>query len=65
MRKFLTKNQNLNLSLRMRGWVLTNMEKWDFVKTAVSWISSKDKMDGCFILNFGYKAPVPWPQVNI
>ena len=57
-RKFLTKSQNL------RRWVLTDMEKWDFVKTSVSWISSKDKMDSCFILNFGYKAPLPLPQVK-
>ena len=43
--------------------VLTNEEKWEFVKTSVSWISSKDKMDSCFILNFDCKAPLPWPQV--
>ena len=41
------------------------MEKWDFVKTSVSWISSKDIIDSCFVLNFGYKASLPWPQVNI
>ena len=58
-----TKSQNLNIS--RRRWVLTNVEKWDFVKTSVSWISSKDIMDTCFILNFGYEAPLPWPQVNI
>ena len=21
-------------------------------------------MDSCFVLNFGYDAPLPWPQVN-
>ena len=62
-RIFVTKSQNLNISLRR--WVLTKVEKWDFVKTVVSWISSKDIIDSCFILNFGYKAPLPWPQVNI
>ena len=62
-RKFLTKSQNLNILLRR--WVLTNVEKLNFVETMVSWISSKDKIDSCFILNFGYEAPLPWPQVNI
>ena len=61
-RKFLTKSQNLNILLRR--WVLTNVEKLNFVETMVSWISSKDKIDSCFILNFGYEAPLPWPQVN-
>jgi len=62
-RKFLTRSQNLNNSLR---WgVLINEEKWEFVKTSVAWISSKHKMDSCFILNFGYEAPLPWPQVSI
>ena len=60
-RKFLTKNQSLNDSLRRR--VLTNDEKLEFVKTSVSWISSKDKKDNCFILNFGCEVPLPWPQV--
>ena len=62
-RKFLTKSQNLNKA--QRRWILTKKEKWDFVKTSVSWINSEDKMDSCFILNFGYKAPLPWPQVDI
>ena len=29
----------------------------------MSWISSNDIMETCFILNFGYEAPLPWPQV--
>ena len=62
-RKFLTQSKNLNTS--RRWWVLTNEEKWEFVKTSVSWIYSKDKIDSCFILNFGYEAPIPWPQVSI
>ena len=61
--KFVTKSQNLNIL--PRRWVLTNVAKWDFVKTSVSWISGKDIMDGCFILNYGYEAPLPWPQVSI
>ena len=59
--KVLTKSQPVNNS--RRKWVLTNEEKLEFVKTSVSWISSKDKRDSCFILNFGYKASLPWPQV--
>ena len=44
---------------------MSNEEKIEFVKTSVSWISSKDKIDSCFVINFGYKAPLPWPQVNV
>ena len=44
--------------------VLTEDEKFDFVKTSVSWIEGEDIMDKCFVLNFGYNAPVPWPQVG-
>ena len=44
---------------------LTNEEKLAFVKASVSWISSKDIMDTCFVLNFGYEALLPWPQVCI
>ena len=43
--------------------VLPDVEKMEFVKTAVSWIESRDIMDTCFVLNFGYEAPLPWPQV--
>ena len=39
------------------------MEKFEFVKSSVSWISSRS-MENCFILNFGYDAPLPWPQVR-
>ena len=37
----------------------------EFVKTSVSWISGKDIMDTCFVLNYGYEAPLPWPQVSV
>ena len=43
--------------------VLLDAEKLDFVKKSVSWIEGKDILDTCFILNFGYEAPLPWPQV--
>ena len=38
-------------------------EKLDFVRTSVAWISDKDIVDTCFVLNFGYDDPLPWPQV--
>ena len=44
--------------------VLTEKEKLDFVKTSVFWIEGKDIMDTCFVLNFGYDGPLPWPQVS-
>ena len=54
--KFLIKNwKDLDL--------LTDTEKLEFVRKSVSWIEGWDIMDTCFILNFGYKAPLPWPQV--
>jgi len=43
--------------------VLTEDEKFVFVKTSVSWIEGEDIMNKCFVLNFGYNDPVPWPQV--
>ena len=43
--------------------VLLDTEKLDFVRKSVSWIEGKDILDTCFILNFGYEAPLPWPQV--
>ena len=45
--------------------VLSTEEKLKFVRTSVSWIQGKDTMDTCFILNYGYEAPLPWPQVKI
>ena len=59
-RKFLKKEENLS-NKKMR--VLLDTEKLEFVSTTVSWIQGQDIMDGCFILNFGYEAPLPWPQV--
>ena len=47
----------------MRG--LPKAEKIEFVKTSVAWIQGQDSMDSCFVLNFGYVGPLPWPQVRI
>ena len=47
----------------MRG--LPEAEKLEFVKTSVAWIQGQDTMDRCFVLNFGYVGPLPWPQVGI
>ena len=58
-RKFFTKSKNTT------GRVLTDEEKLEFLKTSVSWISNRDIMDTCFVLNFGYKDPLLWPQVEI
>ena len=55
---------NRRFLTRRPSHTLTDEDKMTFVRTAVSWISSKDIMDTCFILNFGYKALFPWPQVN-
>ena len=43
--------------------VLPEIEKFEFLKASVSWIEGRDIMDSCFTLNFGYEAPLPWPQV--
>ena len=43
--------------------VLPDDEKLEFIKTIVSWIEGRDIMDSCFILNYGYEVPLPWPQV--
>ena len=60
-RKFLkTKNISNNSLVRL----LSYEEKLAFVKTTVSWIEGKDIMDTCFVLNFGYEDPLPWPQVK-
>ena len=59
-RKFLrTNNPSKKPSIR----VLPETEKLEFLKTSVFWIEGKDIMDTCFVLNFGYEAPLPWPQV--
>ena len=44
---------------------LTDAEKLEFLSKYVSWIQGKDDMDSCFILNFGYEASLPWPQVHL
>ena len=43
--------------------VLPDDFRLEFVKTSVSWIEGKDIIDTCFLLNFGFEAPLPWPQV--
>ena len=45
--------------------VLPTEQKLEFVKASVAWIQGKDNMDSCFILNYGYEAPLPWPQVKM
>ena len=61
-RKFL-KTEKLSNNTLMR--VLPKEEKLEFVKTSVAWIQGQDIMDTCFVLNFGYEATLPWPQVAI
>ena len=51
--------------MNTRRRVITTREKLKFIKTLVSWIRSKDILNSCFILNYGYEAPLPWPQVNL
>ena len=60
-RKFLMTN---NLSKKPSMRILPEAEKLEFLKTSVSWIESKDIMDTCFVLNFGYPFPLPLPQVQ-
>ena len=43
--------------------ILTEEEKFAFVRKSVTWIEGREMMDACFVLNFGYEAPLPWPQV--
>ena len=59
---FLTKTQDPDNTLRR---ALSDTEKLQFVSKSVFWIQGKDTMDSCFILNFGYEASLPWPQVRI
>ena len=61
-RMFLTKTQDPDNTL---GRALSDAEKLQFVSKSVFWIQGKDTMDSCFILNFGYEASLPWPQVRI
>ena len=59
---FLTKTQDPDNTLRR---ALSDSEKLQFVSKSVFWIQGKDTMDSCFILNFGFEASLPWPQVRI
>ena len=58
----LKKGQVQKLEIIFRR-ILDGAEKIEFVRTAVAWISDKDIVDTCFVLNFGYDDPLPWPQV--
>ena len=53
--KILSKNNSMR--------VLSDTEKLEFVSKSVSWIEGRVIMDTCFVLNFGYEEPLPWPQV--
>ena len=35
----------------------------DFISKTVDWINGQDVMDTCFVINYGYEAPLPWSQV--
>ena len=45
--------------------VLPDAEKIEFVSKSVAWIQGHGTMDACFVLNYGYEAPLPWPQVRL
>ena len=45
--------------------VLQDGEKIEFVSKSVAWIQGHDTMDACFVLNYGFEAPLPWPQVRM
>ena len=62
VRKFLKTEELSNNSL-MR--VLSIEEKFEFIRTTVSWIEGKDIIATCFVLNFGHDDPIPWPQVKL
>ena len=53
------------ITSRMVRMVLPDEEKFEFVKTFGSWIEGRDIRDSCFTLNFGFEAPLPWPQVEL
>ena len=43
---------------------LSEDEKLNFMNKTVSWMKlTENIMDSCFVLNFGYSQPLPWPQV--
>ena len=45
--------------------VLQDGQKIEFLSKSVAWIQGHDTMDACFVLNYGYEAPLPWPQVRM
>ena len=44
---------------------LTNKEQFLFIKKTFSWIHGHDIIDTCIVQNFGFEAPIPWPQVDM
>ena len=46
------------------GWfyLTSDEEKIGICKNSL-WIQGEDTMDSCFIINFGFDPPLPWPQV--
>ena len=61
---FFRRFHNPQKQLTNNSRFLTEKEKFDFVRKSVSWIESRNIIDACFVLNFGYEAPLPWPQVE-
>ena len=36
-----------------------------FIRKTFSWIHGHDIIDTCIVQNFGFEAPLPWPQVGM
>ena len=45
---------------------MTESEKFEFVIDTVVWMKGHNVMekDGCFVMNFGYEHPLPYPTIN-
>ena len=57
-RKFLQTKTHSNMPMKR---VLS--DPMEFIRKSVHWIQGHDTIDTCFVLNYGYDAPLPWPQV--
>ena len=44
---------------------LTSEEQFLFIRKTFSWIHGHDIIDTCIVQNFGFEAPLPWPQVGM
>ena len=46
---------------------LTHDERFDFIQDILRWVNGADILQdqGCFILNFGYKQPLPFPEIKL